>query len=143
MSKQTTQTATTQRNIYQVYTENFGKYIAEIEREVPQYFQAVSSFQQEFINTWKNSVESAIAVQKEYATKAGINYDIPAAALTAVQDTAEQATKARSVQNQIAIATIDAAKKNIKTVNDSANAFTELNKNLVQSWLNIFTPTRN
>jgi len=131
------------RDSYKVFSENFGKYISEVERELPQYFQSVSNFQQEFLNTWKNTVESAMAVQREFATKAGIKTDVPDAALKIVQDATEEFVKARSVQNKIAIASIESARENVKTFNNSATAFTELNKNLVQSWISTFNPTRN
>jgi len=35
--------------------------------------------------------------------------------------------------------TIDATVQNIKTFNDNVNAFADLNKNIIQSWMTPFT----
>ncbi|MEK0321060.1 MAG: citrate/2-methylcitrate synthase [Nitrosopumilus sp.] len=52
-------------------------------------------------------------------------------------------SEARSVQNQIIQATTSAIQKNIQTWNNSASAFTDLNKNILQSWISTFTQPRN
>jgi hypothetical protein len=51
--------------------------------------------------------------------------------------------KAKSVQNQIIQATTNAIQQNIKTWNDNADAFTDLNRNILQSWISTFTQTKN
>jgi len=48
--------------------------------------------------------------------------------------------KTRSVRDQIAIATIDTAKKNVKTFSDNASAFADLNRDIMQSWISLCTP---
>jgi len=47
------------------------------------------------------------------------------------------------MQNQIALATIDATQQNIKTFNDNAKSFADLNKNVLQSWISTFTARNN
>ena len=80
---------------------------------------------------------------KEFAAKTGINTDIPEATKTAIVDTNKQIIKAESVQNQIIQATTSAIQKNIQTWNNSASTFTDLNKNILQSWISTFTQPRN
>ncbi len=82
-------------------------------------------------------------MQQEFATKTGIDTDIPEAAKTAIVDTNKQIIKVRSVQNQIIQATTSAIQQNIKTWNDNTGAFTDLNRNILQSWISTFTQPRN
>ncbi|MFB5616922.1 MAG: hypothetical protein ACE5RS_07255, partial [Nitrosopumilus sp.] len=95
--------------------------------------------QQEYLQAYENIVDSSITLQKECAKKSGIATNIPEAALKVMRDTTEEIVKAASIQNQIALATIDATQQNIKTFNDNAKSFADLNKNIMQSWITAFT----
>jgi flagellar motility protein MotE (MotC chaperone) len=88
-------------------------------------------------------MKSVLSVQKEIVNKAGINANIPDAAINAIRDTNDGINKAYSVQNQIVQTAFDAAKQNIKTFNDNAKAFADLNKNITQSWISVFTQRNN
>ena len=66
MSKQTTHQIA---DIYQVCQKNFGKYISEAEKSVPQYFQSVINYQKTFLNTWRNTVEAVFDVQRNIHKK--------------------------------------------------------------------------
>ena len=99
-----------------------------LEQSVPQYHQSITNVQQEFIQAYENIADSAVSLQKQYAKKAGIAANIPEATIKVIQDTTEEIVKAASIQNQVTLATIDAAQQNIKTFNDNANSFAELNR---------------
>jgi ABC-type proline/glycine betaine transport system substrate-binding protein len=88
-------------------------------------------------------VDSSIAIQKEFVIKAGIASDVPSTTLKVIDDTTEEIVKASSIQNQIVLASIDATQQNIKTFNDNAKSFVELNKNILQSWISAFTTKNN
>ena len=118
-------TAQETKEIYATYKQNVEKFFEDIEKAAPQYLQSITNLQQEF------------------ATKAGINTNVPAAVVKAVNDVTEEVIKARSVQNKVILAAIDATKQNIKTFNENAKAFTGLNENLFQFWISACTPTRN
>ena len=75
--------------------------------------------------------------------KAGIATNIPEATLKVIHDTTEEFVKAASIQNQVALATIDATQQNIKTFNDNAKSFADLNRNILQSWISAFTTKNN
>ncbi len=146
MSKQTQtfekQTKTSE-NIFDVYTKNVEKYFENAIDSIPQNLQSLTNIQSEWYKACKNTISSAISLQQEFATKTGINTDISEAAKTAIVDTNKQIIKAKSVQNQIIQATTSAIQKNIQTWNDSTSAFTDLNKNILQSWISTFTLPRN
>jgi len=145
MSTQTTKTTqnTNQSNdVFAIYKQNVQKYFDGIAKNTPQYFQATTHFQEECMKSAKKSFDAAITMQQEFAQKSGLSTDIPNAAKTAIVDSNKQIIQASTIQNQIAKTVIDATTQNVKSFNDNVEAFTDLNKNIVQSWITTFTPTR-
>ncbi len=136
------QTLGTPKDAFSVYQQNVDKIFTSIKQSVPQYHQSITNVQQEYLQAYENIVDSSIAMQKEYAKRFGIAANIPETAIKAIRDSTEEFAKAASIQNQIALATIDATQQNIKTFNDNAKSFAELNKNILQSWISVFA-TRN
>ena len=131
------------KDLFSVYQENIDKLFSCIRHSVPQYHQSITNVQQEYLQAYENIVDSTITIQKEYAKKAGIAANIPQAALKVIHDTTEEFVKAASIQNQITLATIDATQQNIKTFNDNAKSFADLNRNILQSWISAFTTKNN
>ena len=78
-------------------------------------------------------------MQQEFAKKSGMKTDIPDSVKTAIVDTNKQIVQASTINNQLVKTTIDATLQNIKTFNDNVNAFADLNKNIIQSWMTPFT----
>jgi len=131
------------KDMFSVYEENVDKLFSGIRHSVPQYHQSITNVQQEYLQAYENIVDSTIALQKEYAKKAGIATNIPQATLKVIHDTTEEFVKAASIQNQMTLATIDATQQNIKTFNENAKSFTDLNRNILQSWITAFTTKNN
>ena len=146
MSKQTQtsekQTQTSE-DIFDIYKQNVEKYYENAVDAVPQHLQSCTNIQSEWYKACKNTISSAISLQQEFAKKTGIDMDIPEAAKTAIVDTNKQIIKAKSVQNQIIQASTSAIQQNIKTWNNNASAFTDLNRNILQSWISTFAQPRN
>ena len=139
----TAQSTPNQKDIFAVYQQNVDKCFSGIKQSVPRYHQSVTNVQQEYLDAVENVINSTIALQKDYANKAGITTNIPSAVLKVIRDTTEEVVKAYDVQNKVALAAIDSAQQNIKTFNENAKAFADLNKNIVQSWISTFTPKTN
>ena len=131
------------KDIFSVYQENVDKMFNGVKQSVPQYHQSITNVQQEYLQAFENMVDSSIAIQKEFVIKAGIASDVPSTTLKVIDDTTEEIVKASSIQNQIVLASIDATQQNIKTFNDNAKSFVELNKNILQSWVSAFTTKNN
>ena len=142
MSKNET-TKVNSKDIFSVYQENIDKMFNGVKQSVPQYHQSITNVQQEYLQAFENMVDSSIAIQKEFVIKAGIASDVPSTTLKVIDDTTEEIVKASSIQNQIVLASIDATQQNIKTFNDNAKSFVELNKNILQSWISAFTTKNN
>ena len=143
MSTTEQKTQSTVKDIYGVYQQNVDKLFDGIKQQVPRYHQSVTNVQQEYLQAVENIFNSSVSLQKEFARKAGITTNVPEAALKVVRDTTEELVKVSTIQNQIALATIDATQQNIKTFNDNAKAFADLNKNILQSWISAFTNRNN
>ena len=137
------QSQTKSTDTFSVYQQNVDKFFNSIKQSVPQYHQAITNVQQEFLQAYENIANSTISLQKEYAKKSGITANIPEATIKAIQDTAEEIVKATSIQNQVTLATIDATQQNIKTFNDNAKSFADLNRNILQSWISVFATKNN
>ena len=135
--------AETTKDIFAVSKQNVDRFFDDVEKVTPKYLQSITNLQQECLESWKNAIDSNIALQREYANRTGINTNVPQATLKVIRDTTEEATKVFTVQNQIALAAIDATQQNVKTFNDNANSFADLNRNILQSWISAFTQVRN
>jgi len=114
--------------------------VKSAEKSFPNYQTSVTSLQQEYTEAFQNIVDSTITLQREFANKTGINTALPEATESAVNKTNEQISKVQDVQNKVALATIDVTRQNIKTFNENAKAFADLNKSVMQSWITAFTP---
>lgn len=127
---------------FAAFQQSSNKYFADVENSIQRYQQATSDLQDEYIKAWKNVVNANISLQKEFANKTGFNSNLPEATQNVIENITESVIKTRSVRDQITVATIEAAKKNIKAWNDNANTFADLNRNIMQSWISAFTPKR-
>ena len=130
-------------DVFATVEETVEKQVKSVEKSFPNYQTSVTSLQQEYTEAFQNIVDSTIALQREFANKTGINTALPEATENAVNKTNEQISKVQDVQSKIALATIDATRQNIKTFNENAKAFADLNKSVMQSWITAFTPKFN
>ena len=139
----TTQNTNQTNNVFAIYKQNVQKCFDSISKNTPQYFQATTHFQEECMKAAQKSFDAAITMQQEFAQKSGLSTDIPDTAKTVIVDFNKQIIQASSIQNQIVKTTVDTTTQNVKTFNDNVATFTDLNKSIIQSWINTCTPTRN
>jgi len=125
----------TNNNVYSMYKQNVQKYFENISKITPQYVQSITHLQEECMKTCEKTINASVSMQQEFAKKTGISTEIPDAAKTAITDTNKQIVQASTINSQLAKTTIDATVQNIKTFSDNINAFVELNKNIIQSWI--------
>ena len=127
-------------DVFATVEDTVEKQVKTVEKSFPNYQTSVTSLQQEYTEAFQNIIDSTIALQREFANKTGINTALPEATENAVNKTNEQISKVQDVQNKVALATIEATRQNIKTFNENAKAFADLNKSVMQSWVTAFTP---
>ena len=128
------------KEIFTVYKQNVDKYFNEVERSFPQYLQSISNLQQAHTTAWKNTMESSILVQQEFANKIGVNMNVPPAFIKMINDATEEFIRMRTIQSKTILAMIDAVQQNIKMFNDNAKTFAVLNQNIIESWSSACTP---
>ncbi len=131
------------KDVFSVYQQSVDKLFSGAKQSIPQYHQSITNAQQECIQAFESAVSTAITTNREFARKAGVATSVPDAATKAIRDTADEFAKATAIQNQLALATIDAAQQNIKAFGDGAKLAAELNKNVVQSWIAAFATKGN
>ena len=142
MSKTNT-TPVNSKDIFSKYQENMDKMFNNVKRSVPVYHQSTTNVQQEFLQSFENMVNLSIPIQKEFVEKMGITSNIPVPILHVIDNLSEEFVKVTSVQNQIILTIFDAIQQNIKISNDNVKSFTDLNKNILYSWISVFTPKCN
>jgi hypothetical protein len=125
--------------MFSKYQENVDKMFNSVKRSVPRYHQSSTNIQQELLQSFENMVDLSIMIQKEFVKKVGIASNTPTSILNVIDDTSEEFVNATSIQNQIMLTTIDATQQNIKTYNDNVKSFADLNKNILESCISVFT----
>ena len=131
------------KDIFSIYQKNTNKIFYGVKKSVPKYHQSITNLQQEYFQAFENIVDFSITLQKEFVTKDNVVSDVPSTTLKMINDATEEFVKIFSIQNQIVLASIDTTQQNIKTFNDNIKSFVELNKNILQSWISVFTTKNN
>ena len=114
------------------------KYFSEIEISVPHIQQVLFDFQNESYKTWKNIVNANISLQKEFLNNSDFNYTFPESFKTIIETMSEETIRYRSLCNKVMITTIESGKKNVKTWNDNADIFVDVNRKIMHFWLSVF-----
>ena len=139
---ETTKSDRTTTDIFTVHNENVDKYFDNVEKSIPKYYQTIKELQQEYLQTCENVIKAAHSLQKEFLTKTEQSINNTEATQKVFQENTVAFVKVRSVRDQVILATINKAKQNIKTWNDNAKTFADLNRNILQSWLSVFTVSK-
>ena len=82
-------------------------------------------------------------IQKEFTMNVDITSNIPTSTLHVIDDASKEFIKVTSIQNKMMLTIIDATQQNIKTFNANLKSFTDLNKNVLQFWIPIFSTKYN
>jgi len=120
-----------QDDIFAICKENTAKFFNEIEKSSPRYVQSAINLHQKNIEAWKNVINSTIAMEQEYAKKAGLQTPVPEATKNSIREFTEGVIKAYAAQNEIASDAADATNRSINALNDNTITFAALNKNMV------------
>lgn len=119
-----------------VVRDNTIRIIDEVAKAQPQYSQAISNFQSDFINTTKNLARTVFDTQRQVAQNFNVPQNPQVSELLARQSTevTNNVTRAFGTYNQLALNVIDAARENTKIFNRSIDAITDFNTNMVKAW---------
>jgi hypothetical protein len=126
------------KDVFSVCKKNVDKFFQEVEKTTPQYQQSVARLQQDYIDAWKNVINSAIALEQEYATKTGMHVDVPEATLQTVRNITQQAIQAYTSQNKIAHDSTEITKQAFNTFNQNTKSLASLNRNIMGFMMSVF-----
>ena len=125
--------------------ENVTKLVNESSRVQPQYAQAISNLQQDYLQVTKESINRTFAIQKSWYRNTAKNSFTPIASPYAEQyrkqsnEITSQAFHVFDTANQLAIDILNSARENIKLYGKTFDTVTEFNTNLANTWSNFFT----
>ena len=119
------------KDIFSICQKNVDKFFSEVEKSSPKYQESAAELQKNYINAWKNVINSAIALEHEYATKAGLRVDVPEAAVDAVRTITRQATEALAAQNRAVMDSAEVTKQTFNAFNENTKSFASLNRNIM------------
>ena len=119
------------KDIFSICQKNVDKFFSEVEKSSPKYQETAAELQKNYIAAWKNVINSAIALEHEYATKAGLRVDVPEAAVDAVRTITRQATEALAAQNRAVMDSAEVTKQTFNAFNENTKSFASLNRNIM------------
>jgi len=119
-------------DIFTACKKNTEKFFNEIDKSSPVYHQIATDIQQSYLEAWKNVINSSIALQQEYAAKAGMNVNIPEETMKAIQDLTERAITAYQNQNKFTFDSAETSKKIFDVFSENTKIFASLNKNMIE-----------
>jgi len=133
-------TADTQ-DLYDTVKNNFLRSIDEIVKVQPQYSQSISNLQLDYIQTIKNTIQTAISAQKQLIGGLNIQLAAPYTEQFAKQsnEISNNAIRAVAINNELIINALEAARENLKIYNRTVDSVTEFNTNVGKAWTSLFS----
>ena len=124
-------------HVFDTVKENFVRAVDEMAKVQPQYSQAFSNLQLDFIQTTKNMIQNTISSQKQFIG----SWNIIAVSTTPYveqytrqsNEIANNTLKAVDINNQLAINALDLARENLRIYNWTVDAVTEFGTNIAKT----------
>lgn len=135
-------------NVYQIVetaNENVTKLVNETSKVQPQYAQAISNLQQEYIDALRNAIQRTFSVQKQFFTSNSNYFGVSEPAAPYVQSLVKQSeditnnfVSVADTNNQLAINALNVLRENVKNFSRTVEAAAEYNSNLAKSWASTY-----
>lgn len=119
------------KDIFSICQNSVEKFFSEIEKTTPKYQESAAELQKNYIAAWKNVINSAIALEEEYAKKAGLRVDVPDAAKESVRTITKQVSDAFTAQNKAVMNSSEITKQAFNAFNENTKLFASLNRNIM------------
>lgn len=119
------------KDIFSICQKNVDKFFSDVEQSTPKFQESTAKLQKDYITAWKNVINSAISLEQEYATKAGLKVDLPEAAMDSVRTITKQASDALAAQNKAVIDSTEISKQAFNIFNENTKLFASLNRNIM------------
>lgn len=128
-------------SVIETARDNTLRIIDEVAKAQPQYAQAMTNLQTDFIQTCRNLVQTAFDTQRQVVQNLNLPQNPQVSEVVARQsnEITSNVVRAMGTYNQLAVNVIDAARENTKIFNRTVDAVTDLNANIVKAWTNYWT----
>jgi len=122
-------------HVFDTVKENFVRTVDEMAKVQPQYSQAFSNLQLDFIQTTKNIIQNTISSQKQLVGSWNNTVSTPYAEHFTRQtnEITNNTLRAVGITNQLAINALDLARENLKIYNRTVDAVTEFGTNIAKT----------
>lgn len=137
-------TAVNVTHIVDAANENFTKLLNEAGKVQPQYAQAISNLQQEYIEAVRNAIQTITSVEKQFANSNSgnlNNFVISDTAAPYVQGFVKQSNdftnniiRIADINNQLTINALNALRENVKNASRTVEATAEFSSNIARAW---------
>jgi hypothetical protein len=130
-------------DVYDAVKDNCIRAVDEIAKVQPQYLQSISNLQLDYIQTAKNMIQTTFSSQKQVAG----NISVPATPyadlfVRQANEMTNNAIRAVSINNQLTINALDAARENLKIYNRTIDAVTDFGTNVAKAWTSFYTQSQ-
>ncbi len=134
--------------LFDVANENFTKVVNQAAKVQPEYAQAISNLQQEYIDASRNSIQTTTSVQKQFANNNGNfnNFVVTDTATPYIQglikqsnDSTNNIIRMADINHQLTLNVLNALRENVKNYSRTVEASAEFNSNLVKAWTSSYS----
>ena len=121
-------------HVFDTVRENFVRAVDQMTSVQPQYSQAVSNLQLDYIQTAKNVIQNTISAQKQLVGSWNVPVSTPYTEQFTRQsnEITNNTLRAVGINNQLVINAVDAARENLKIYNRTVDAVTEFGTNIAK-----------
>ena len=121
------------KDVYSVWKDGLDNFYSNMERSIPHFHQASTNMFQECVKSWNDASSSIIDIQREFATKAGIKFNLSESSINMIHDSAEKIDRSLNIQSMMSMVSMDAVQQNIKTWKENSKSFANINKSIIDS----------
>ena len=111
--------------------KNADKFFNEINKSTPVYHQIATDMQKNYLDAWKNVIDSSISLQQEFAAKTGQNINMSEDMKKTIQNMIDSSVTAYQNQNKIAVDSAEASKKMFDVIGENTKILGSLNRNIM------------
>jgi hypothetical protein len=137
-------------NIRDMLNESYTKVVSEMTKFQPQYLQSLSNLQLDYMETIRNMrenltfMENQVPYSNKNNNKNNANWNIPLlyaeqVAKNQLDDFTTNISRILTINNQLTLTAMDAARENLNICNKVMNALVEFNSNITKTWNSFYT----
>ena len=125
-------------DIFAISKKNTTKIFDAAKKTNPKYHQSIVKLQHDYIDAWKNVINSAISLELEYANNAGSLTNVSESTLQTIREMTELSIQAYLKQNMFLSDSVDTIKQSFSSFNATTKSFTNLNKEIMEYLMSIY-----